>query len=69
MDVTAHHSFPFFFSEHVLGDSIALGTGDRNEQDRQGAYSQGTLSLLETALNKDSIWLIISIHRFYKNEV
>lgn len=68
MDVTAHHSFSIF-SEHVIGDSVTLGTGGRNEQDRQGAYSQGTWSLLETALNKDSIWLIIRIHRFYKNEV
>lgn len=68
MDATARHSFQSF-SESVLGDSIALGAGDKNEQDRQGAYSQGTFSRLETALNKDSIWLIIRIHRFCKNEV
>lgn len=65
MDATARHSFQSF-SESVLGDSIALGAGDKNEQDRQGAYSQGTFSQLETALNKDSIWLIIRIHRFCK---
>lgn len=53
-DATARHSFQSF-SESVLGDSIALGAGDKNEQDRQGAYSQGTFSRLETALNKDSI--------------
>lgn len=68
MGATARHSFQSF-SESVLGDSIALGAGDKNEQDRQGAYSQGTFSRLETALNKDSIWLIIRIHRFCKNEV
>lgn len=68
-DVTAHHSFQFFFSENVIGDSIALRAGDKNEQDRQGAYSQGTLSLLETALNKYSSWLIIRIYRFCKNKV
>lgn len=60
---------PIFFSENVIGDSIALRAGDKNEQDRQGAYSQGTLSLLETALNKYSIWLIIRIYRFCKNKV
>lgn len=62
-DATAHHSFQSF------SESIALGAGDKKEQDKQGAYSQGTLSRLETALNKDSIWLIIRIHRFCKNEV
>lgn len=68
MGAAARHSFQSF-SESVIGDSFALGAGDKNEQDRQGAYSQGTLSQPETALNRDSIRLIIRIHRFWKNEV